>query len=84
MPPSSDDAPRVTVIIPARDEETNIGHCLEGLLAQDYPASRMRVIVVDDQSVDATAAIVRRFARQHPQITLINSPPLPPRWTGKS
>ena len=84
LPPSSDDAPRVTVIIPARDEEANIGHCLEALLTQDYPASRMRVIVVDDQSVDATAAIVRRFARQHPQITLINSPPLPPRWTGKS
>jgi chlorobactene glucosyltransferase len=84
LPPSSDDAPRVTVIIPARDEEANIGHCLEALLAQDYPASRMRVIVVDDQSVDATAAIVRGFARQHRQITLINSPPLPPRWTGKS
>jgi chlorobactene glucosyltransferase len=85
LPPSSgDDAPHVTVVIPARDEEANIGHCLESLLAQDYPASRMRVIVVDDQSVDATAAIVRRFADRCPLIALVNSPPLPPRWTGKS
>ena len=38
LPPPNDDASRVTVIIPARDEETNIEHCLEGLLAQDYPA----------------------------------------------
>jgi chlorobactene glucosyltransferase len=84
FPPPGGDAPRVTVIIPARDEEANIGHCLESLLAQDYPASRVRIIVVDDQSVDATAAIVRGLARRHPQITLITSPPLPPRWTGKS
>jgi chlorobactene glucosyltransferase len=84
LPPPGNDAPRVTVIIPARDEEANIGHCLESVLAQDYPASRVRVIVVDDQSVDATATIVRGFARRHPQITLVNSPPLPPRWTGKS
>ncbi len=84
LPPPGSDAPRVTVIIPARDEEANIGHCLESLLAQDYPAGRVNIIVVDDQSADATAAIVRGLARQHPQITLINSPPLPPRWTGKS
>jgi chlorobactene glucosyltransferase len=84
LPPSGDEVPHVTVIIPARDEEANIGQCLQALLAQDYPASRMRVIVVDDQSVDATAAIVRRFASRHPQVALVNSPPLPPRWTGKS
>jgi chlorobactene glucosyltransferase len=84
LPPPGSDAPRVTVVIPARDEEANIGHCLESLLTQDYPAGRVNIIVVDDQSADATAAIVRGLARQYPQITLITSPPLPPRWTGKS
>jgi chlorobactene glucosyltransferase len=84
LPPNGDHAPHVTVVIPARDEEANIGHCLEALLAQDYPASRMRITVVDDQSVDGTAAIVCKFAGRHRQITLVNSPPLPPRWTGKS
>ena len=84
LPPLGRDAPPVTVIVPARDEEANIGHCLESLLTQDYPASRVNIIVVDDQSADATAAIVRGLARRYPQITLITSPPLPPRWTGKS
>jgi chlorobactene glucosyltransferase len=84
LPPLGRDAPPVTVIVPARDEEANIGHCLESLLTQDYPASRVNIIVVDDQSADATAAIVRGLARRYPRITLITSPPLPPRWTGKS
>ncbi len=83
-PPTGDDALPVTVIIPARDEEANIAHCLESLLAQDYPQSRFSVLVVNDHSVDSTAAIVRRLSERHPGITLINSPPLPPRWVGKS
>jgi chlorobactene glucosyltransferase len=83
-PPSGDDVPSVAVIIPARDEEANIGPGLESLLAQDYPQSRVRLLVVDDHSADSTAAIVRRLGAQHPRVALINSPPLPPRWTGKS
>lgn len=83
-PPSGNQAPAVTVVIPARDEEANIGHCVESVLAQDYPQSCLRVLVVDDHSADSTAAIVRRLADRHPRVTLINSPSLPPRWTGKS
>jgi chlorobactene glucosyltransferase len=83
-PPTGDDALPVTVIIPARDEEANIAHCLESLLAQDYPQSRFSVLVVNDHSVDSTAAIVRRLSERHPGIALINSPPLPLRWVGKS
>jgi chlorobactene glucosyltransferase len=83
-PPSGDSAPSVAVIIPARDEEANIGRCVESLLAQDYPPSRLRVLVVDDHSADSTASIVRRLSQRQPRIALITSPPLPPRWTGKS
>ena len=83
-PPAGDDALPVTVIIPARDEEANIAHCLESLLAQDYPQDRVSVLVVNDHSVDSTAAIVRGLSARHPRITLIDSPPLPPRWVGKS
>jgi chlorobactene glucosyltransferase len=83
-PPPGGGAPSVAVIIPARDEEANIGRCLESLLAQDYPPSRFRVLVVDDHSADSTASIVRRLGQQQPRIALITSPPLPPRWTGKS
>lgn len=80
----ADAAPHVTVIVPARDEAGNIGRCLGSLLAQDYPADRLRVVVIDDHSADDTAAIVRATAARHPQVALLSSPPLPPRWTGKS
>lgn len=83
-PPAGGAAPAVTVIVPARDEEANIRHCLQSLLAQDYPQSRLSVLVVDDHSADATAAIVRSLSEANPRIALIHSPPLPPRWTGKS
>jgi len=83
-PPAAEAAPPITVIAPARDEEANIGACLQALIAQDYPAGRLRVLVIDDHSADATAAIVRGFAARHRQISLIQAPPLPPRWVGKS
>jgi chlorobactene glucosyltransferase len=77
-------APRITVVVPARDEEANIGACVQSLLAQDYPDGRLQVVVVDDHSADSTAAIVEDLAHGHPRVALIRSPPLPPRWTGKS
>jgi chlorobactene glucosyltransferase len=83
-PPSSERAPQIGVVIPARDEETNIGRCLQSVLLQDYPKSRLSILVVDDHSADATAAIVRDVAAGHSQIALLQTPPLPPRWVGKS
>jgi chlorobactene glucosyltransferase len=83
-PPVPDGAPLITVIVPAREEAANIGSCLQALAAQDYPTSRLRVLVIDDHSADATAAIVRGFAARHRQISLIQAPPLPPHWIGKS
>jgi chlorobactene glucosyltransferase len=84
LPPPCECAPRLVVIVPARDEAKNIGRCLQSLLMQDYPANRLSVLVVDDHSADDTAAIVRRIAASHPHVTLLSSPQLPPRWTGKS
>jgi cellulose synthase/poly-beta-1,6-N-acetylglucosamine synthase-like glycosyltransferase len=52
---------KVTVIIPARDEEKNIGTCLQSLVNQDYPAELLQVIVVDDHSTDRTPDIVTGF-----------------------
>jgi chlorobactene glucosyltransferase len=82
--PPGEQAPQITVIVPVRDEEANIAPCLQSLLTQDYPANRLKVLAVDDHSADATAQIVRRLAARHPQIGLIATPPLPPRWIGKS
>jgi chlorobactene glucosyltransferase len=79
-----DRAPLIAVIVPARDEEENIGRCLESLVAQDYPAGRLRVLVVDDHSQDRTAAVVGGMAARHGQVELLRSPPLPVGWVGKS
>lgn len=62
----------VSVVIPARNEEKNIEECLSSLLAQQYPAQLTEILVVDDQSVDNTAAIVQRFS---PRVTLLQIPP---------
>src|SRR6185312_6263193 len=57
-PPPAKRAPAIAVIVPARNEAGNIGACLKSLIGQDYPPSRLSIIVVDDHSGDATPAIV--------------------------
>lgn len=52
---------KISVIIPARNEEKNIGQLLEALQEQTYPAELFEVIVVDDASTDKTAEIVHQF-----------------------
>jgi chlorobactene glucosyltransferase len=76
-------APKVAVIVPARNEAANIGRCVESLSAQDYPADRLALIVVDDDSGDDTAALVAALAKRDPRIILQHTPPLPPGWKGK-
>jgi biofilm PGA synthesis N-glycosyltransferase PgaC len=51
----------VSIIIAARNEEKYISRCLASLLEQNYPSEMMEIIVVDDQSDDQTAAIVKSF-----------------------
>lgn len=75
--------PSIAVIVPARDEAHNIAPCLRSLLAQRYPADRLRFIVVDDDSSDGTAEIVRALAAEDPRVTLVRAPPLPSGWKGK-
>ena len=73
---------KVSVIIPARNEEKNIGRCLESLLKQDYPD--YEVIVVDDRSTDKTAAIVKNLQSEHPNLVLLPIEELSSGWTGKN
>ncbi|MCH8195881.1 MAG: molybdopterin-dependent oxidoreductase, partial [Chloroflexi bacterium] len=60
----TNDVPFVTVIVPARDESCCIKACLESILANDYPAGRFEVMVVDDLSEDDTPDVVRRMIAQ--------------------
>jgi cellulose synthase/poly-beta-1,6-N-acetylglucosamine synthase-like glycosyltransferase len=77
-----DPQPFVSLIVPARNEERNIARCLDGLLAQDYPA--YEVIVVDDGSSDATPRILAGYAQRHAgRLRVVQGRPLPPGWVGK-
>jgi len=78
------DAPYVAVIVPVRDESSNIAACLHSLLTQRYPAARFGVLVVDDESTDNTAQIVQSLAEKNEQVKLLRSHALPRGTTGKS
>ena len=53
--------PTVAIIIPARNEEKNIGNLLQALSNQSYPLHKMEVLVIDDHSTDGTASVVSQF-----------------------
>lgn len=73
--------PLISVLIPARDEEENIGRCLDCLTRQDYP--NFEVLVLDDRSADFTASIVQRIADTDSRVKLITGEPLAEGWAGK-
>ena len=77
--------PRVSVLVPARNEALRIRTCLESLLQQNYPS--LEILVLDDESQDATAEIVRALGfSTDPESSrrLIPGARLPPGWAGKS
>ncbi len=74
--------PHVSVLIPARNEEANIGDCIEGFLAQDY--DNFEILVLNDQSTDRTGTIIEKFSERHPEVQAIHGEPLPSGWMGKN
>ncbi|MBN1375724.1 MAG: glycosyltransferase [Dehalococcoidia bacterium] len=75
------DLPLVSVLIPARNEEENIELCLSSILRQDYP--NIEVLVLDDNSQDKTAEIVRRIRENDRRVSLLRGETLPEGWAGK-
>jgi hypothetical protein len=73
--------PRVSILIPARDEEQSIRACVDAALASH--GVEIEVIVLDDHSRDRTAPIVRELAATDPRLRLETAPPLPAGWCGK-
>ena len=73
--------PLISILIPARDEESDIVTCLESLLRQDYP--NYEILVLDDSSSDNTASVVEQIAAVDPRVRLLRGKPLPPGWAGK-
>jgi chlorobactene glucosyltransferase len=75
------EAPLISVLIPARDEEENIKICLKSLQRQDYP--NFEILVLDDNSTDDTAKVVERIAASDKRIQLLRGKLLPKGWAGK-
>ncbi len=73
--------PRVAVLVPARNEESNIRACIESLRLQDYVS--LEILALDDHSTDHTGAILDAIAAEDVRVRLFQGKPLPPGWLGK-
>jgi chlorobactene glucosyltransferase len=73
--------PRVSVLVPARNEEANIRACIESLLQQEYP--NFEVLVLDDHSSDQTRPILEGMMHREPRLQVLQGEPLPAGWLGK-
>lgn len=58
--------PSTTIIVPCWNEEATIGGTLDSLLALDYPAQKLSIMVVDDGSTDKTGKVASEYAKRHP------------------
>lgn len=74
--------PKVSVILPARNEERYISRCLDSLLAQDY--SNFEIIAINDSSTDRTGEIMKEYAARDSRVVYIDAPAKPEGWAGKN
>ena len=80
--PADDELPALTMLVAAKDEEANIGRCIEGLLAQDYP--KLQIVIINDRSDDRTGAIIDEYAAADPRLTAVHVTELREGWFGKN
>ena len=69
-----DITPSVSVVVAAHNEEAVIGRLLESLLAQDYPARQLEVVVASDGSTDGMDALVEELAARDDRVRLVRCP----------
>jgi len=86
LAPLESDAPSqpalVSILIPARNEETNLAACLDAALAQGQIVRE--VLVYDDHSTDNTLAVINEYAKRDARVRLIRAEALPAGWCGKT
>jgi len=74
--------PKVSIILPARNEEEFIGKCLDTLIKQNY--ENYEIIVIDDSSEDSTGKIISKYAKKSSKIIPVSARPKPDGWMGKN
>ncbi|MGH9987173.1 MAG: glycosyltransferase [Nitrososphaeraceae archaeon] len=74
--------PRVSIIVPAMNEEKYVGSCLESLLAQDY--HNLEIISIDDGSTDGTLLTMKKVALADHRLRVIEAGQRPAGWVGKN
>lgn len=79
-----DESPKVSVILPARNEEKYIAKCLDSLLKQSYP--NFEIVAINDSSSDKTGEIIQRYHIINSKVVAINAEPKPEEvlWIGKN
>jgi glycosyltransferase involved in cell wall biosynthesis len=78
-----DESPKVSVILPARNEEKYLAKCLDSLLKQSYP--NFEIVAINDSSSDKTREIIQRYHIINPKVVAINAEPKPEEvWIGKN
>jgi glycosyltransferase involved in cell wall biosynthesis len=81
-PPSGQPWPKVSIIVPGRNEEAAFEESIRSFLAQDY--SPLEIVAIDDRSTDATAQILERLADAEPRLKVLRVDELPTGWLGKN
>ena len=74
--------PKVSVILPARNEEEFLARCLDSLIEQDYP--NYEIITVNDSSTDSTGNIILEYAKKSSKVIPVSAKPKPDGWMGKN
>jgi len=74
--------PKVSIILPARNEEKFIGKCLDSLIKQDY--DNYEIITINDSSNDATGDIIKKYSKKFPKVISVDAKPKPDGWMGKN
>jgi len=74
--------PKVSIILPARNEEKFIEKCLNSLLNQDY--DNYEIIAINDSSKDSTGNIIKEYSKKFPKVIFVDAKPKPDGWIGKN
>ncbi len=81
---ADENLPSVSVIVAARNEESNIAACVESLLKLDYPHDKLEIIIMNDRSTDKTGEIVKSYLSSSPELVYMEAAEAEGRLKGKT